>query len=76
MPRNRRTNLESYGLDSADVPFILGLEQLDHVHGHGGVSPVLDVDALDGLFDFHGKVELILVPVSGLLLEPLDAVLL
>lgn len=73
---NRRTDLESYGLDSPDVPFILGFEEFDHVHGHGYVSPVFYMDAPDGPLVFHGKVELILVLVCGLLLEPMDAVLL
>lgn len=38
------------------------------------MSPVLDMDAPDGPFVFHRKVELILVLVGGLLPEPMDAV--
>ena len=34
------------------------------------------MDALDGPLVFHGKVELILVLVCGLVLEPIEAVLL
>lgn len=73
---DRCTDLEPHGLDRPDVTFILGLEQLDHVHGHGGVSPVLYMDAPHGLFVFHGKVELILVPAGGLVLESVETVLL
>lgn len=79
MTRNARreeTCLEPDGPHGTYIAFVLGLEQLDHVDGHGGVATVVDMDAAHGALVLHGKVELIPVPVGDLGVEVGEAGLL